>query len=70
MEKAVRLFLMLSLAGMAGSSSLLLFNTAKYIELEAYEPRIIEVYTEKEKPPVERAATSSHATTTLGHSSD
>lgn len=65
MEKYVRIFLMLVLSGMAGSSGYLLYNTARYIELEAYEPRFIEVYTERERPPVERAATSSHATTKL-----
>ena len=71
MEKAVRLVLMLSLTGMAISSAYLLYTTGRYIVLQAYEPRFIQVPVQIEKSPsVEQMATSSHATTTLQRSSD
>lgn len=66
MEKVMRIILTLCLAYMAVSAGTLVFNTARYITFKAYEPRYVKEFVHiKEKPqPVERAATSSHATST------
>jgi hypothetical protein len=71
MEKYVRIFLMLVLSAMAGASAYLLYATARFIVLDAYQPRIIEVPVQIEKrPPMSNSTTSPHATTTLERSSD
>ena len=48
------------------------YTSARYTLLQAYKPVILQVPTiiKGKSPPIERAATSSHATTSLERSSD
>ncbi len=69
MEQVVRIFLMVCIGAMALSVAQLGFNTARYVERaeivsDAY------LVPQRKSPPVERAATSSHATSSLERSSD
>ena len=72
METAVRLFLAGCLGTMILGAAYMFYTTARYTLLQAYKPVILQVPTiiKGKSPPVERAATSSHATTSLERSSD
>jgi hypothetical protein len=72
MEKAVRLFLAGVLGTMVLGAAYMFYTTARYTVFQAYEPVIIEipVPVKGKSPPIERAATPSHATTSSERSSD
>jgi hypothetical protein len=70
--EAVRLFLAGVLSTMILGAAYMFYTTARYTVLQAYKPVVVEipVLIKGKSPPIERAATSSHATTSLERSSD
>lgn len=61
MERLMRVFLMACIGVVALSIAQIGFNTARYVDRIPTEPQPM---LQRKSPPVERAATSTHATST------